>query len=269
MKKALHFTHANGIPAHSYQQFFKHFNADFELKAIPMIAMDAQYPINHDWRYLVDQIIDDIEQQFDGRKVVGLGHSFGSLLTLMSAYKRPDLFSQLVIMDPPFVIGSKSIVFELVQKLGLKAVDQFTPAGLTLKRTDHWPDYNHAYQSMRHNALFRHFDEACFQDFLECGLKEDTIRGGLTLTVPKVLEAEIFRTVPAWWWRTPRKAPNVPVHLISAEQSPFYKQGFPQAMQKTYQIDYSLMQGGHMFPLEQPDKTAALVKKIIAAQKQD
>ena len=40
-------------------------------------------------------------------------------------------------------------------------------------------------------------------------------------------------------------------------------------MQKTYQIDYSLMQGGHMFPLEQPDKTAALVKKIIAAQKQD
>ena len=87
MKTALHFTHANGIPAHSYQQFFKHFKDDFELKAIPMIAMDAQYPINHDWRYLVDQIIDDIEQQFDGRKVVGLGHSFGSLLTLMSAYK--------------------------------------------------------------------------------------------------------------------------------------------------------------------------------------
>ena len=97
-------------------------------------------------------------------------------------------------------------------------------------------------------------------------MQQDIKRGGLTLAVPKIVEAEIFRTVPAWWWRTPRKAPAVPVHLISAQNSPFYKQGFPQGMQKTYQINYSLMQGGHMFPLEQPEKTAELVKQIIARQ---
>lgn len=267
MKTEIHFTHANGIPAQSYQKFFTYFQDEFDLKSISMIGMNPQYPITHDWRYLVDQIIDDVEQQFQGRKVVGLGHSFGSLLTLMSAYKRPDLFSQLVIMDPPFVIGSKSAMFEIAKKLKLKAIDQFTPAGITLKRTDHWKDHAHAYTSMRHNQLFRHFDETCFQDFLNHGLQEDAERGGLTLAVPKIIEAEIFRTVPAWWWRTPRKAPVVPVHLISANKSPFYKQGFPQGIQKTYQINYSLMQGGHMFPLEQPEKTAELVKYIIAQQK--
>lgn len=266
-KTAIHFTHANGIPAPSYQKFFACFEDEFDLKSIPMIGLNPQYPITHDWRYLVDQIIDDIEQKFHGRKVIGLGHSFGSLLTLMSAYKRPDLFSQLVIMDPPFVIGSKSPMFEIAKKLKLKAIDQLTPAGITLKRKDHWENHEQAYTSMRHNPLFKHFDESCFQDFLACGLQQDIQREGLTLVVPKKIEAEIFRTVPAWWWRTPRKAPAVPVHLISAQNSPFYKQGFPQGMKKTYQIDYSLMQGGHMFPLEQPEKTAELVKYIIAQQK--
>ena len=32
------------------------------------------------------------------------------------------------------------------------------------------------------------------------------------------------------------------------------------------QVNYSLMPGGHMFPLEQPEKTAELVKQIIARQ---
>ncbi|MGE8559826.1 MAG: alpha/beta fold hydrolase [Acinetobacter sp.] len=266
-KTAIHFTHANGIPAQSYQKFFTYFKKEFDLKAIPMIGMNPQYPITHDWRYLVDQVIDDIEQQFSARKVIGLGHSFGSLVTLMAAYKRPDLFSQLVIMDPPFVIGSKSPIFEMAKKLKLKAIDQFTPAGITLKRTDHWENYAQAYASMRHNQLFKYFDENCFQDFLACGLEEDPKRGGLTLAVPKSIEAQIFRTVPAWWWRTPRKAPAVPVHLISAQNSPFYKQGFPQGMQKTYGIEFSVVEGGHMFPLEQPEKTAEQVKHIIAEQR--
>jgi hypothetical protein len=38
----------------------------------------------------------------------------------MAAYQRPDLFSKLVIMDPPFVIGKNSALFEVVKKLQLK-----------------------------------------------------------------------------------------------------------------------------------------------------
>lgn len=67
--------------------------------------MNPQYPITRDWRYLVDEVIADIEQQFSQQQVIGLGHSFGGLVTLMAAYRRPELFSKLVIMDPPFVIG--------------------------------------------------------------------------------------------------------------------------------------------------------------------
>ena len=58
----------------------------------------------------------------------------------------------------------------------------------------------------------------------------------------------------------------MPVHLITADQSHFYKQGLPQGMQKTYGIEFSVVDGGHMFPLEQPEVTAQGVQKIINLQ---
>ncbi|CAB1213293.1 hypothetical protein SFB21_1326 [Acinetobacter bouvetii] len=154
-----------------------------------------------------------------------------------------------------------------MQKLKLKVVDKVTPAGLTLKRNDHWPDRATAYTALRNNRLFKSFDQQCFDDYFAYGVQEDEKRGGVTLSIPKEVEAHIFRTVPGWWWRTPRKAPNVPAHLITAKQSHFYKQGLPQGMNKTYGINYSVVEGGHMFPLEQPEATARFVQKIINLQK--
>ena len=98
-----------------------------------------------------------------------------------------------------------------------------------------------------------------FRIIFESGIVPDQSEMTATIAIPKQIEAEIFRTVPAWWWRTPRKPPQVPIHLITAERSQFYQQGLPQGMRKVYQIDYSVVQGGHMFPLEHP-KTANHVK---------
>ncbi|MEN3978014.1 alpha/beta hydrolase [Acinetobacter sp. CWB-B33] len=266
MFQPIHFTHANGIPAGSYAKFFQAFDAKYKIKAIPVLGMSAQFPVTYTWSHLVSQVIQDIEQQFPNQQVIGLGHSFGSLVTLMAAYQRPDLFSQLIIMDPPFVIGPKSAIFEGMQKLRLKAVDKITPAAITLKRNDCWQSFDEAYAALRHNRLFKNFDQECFDDYFAHGIQADEQRGGVTLSIPKHVEAHIFRTVPAWWWRTPRKAPNMPVHLITADQSHFYKQGLPQGMKKTYGIEFSVVNGGHMFPLEQPEVTAQCVQKIINLQ---
>ena len=264
-KQSIYFTHANGIPGQTYQKFLSYFQSEFNVKYIPYIGLDASYPVTAKWAYLVKQIIEDIELKFPQQKVIGLGHSFGSLLTLMCAYKRPDLFSQVIMMDPPFIIGAKSPLFELIQKLDLSIANKFTPAGITLKRRDHWASEQEAYDSLRHNRLFKDFDEQCFQDFMQIGIQVDSERGGVTLTIPKKLEAEIFKTVPAWWWRTPRKAPKVPVQLVTSKHSHFYKQGLPQTIYKTYGIKYSVVDGSHMFPLEHPEKIAGHVKQLIYA----
>ncbi|WP_347453903.1 alpha/beta hydrolase [Acinetobacter thermotolerans] len=263
MKHTLHFTHANGIPSATYHTFLNCFEDEYNVKSIPLIGMNPRYPITKDWRYLVDEVIADIEQQFPHQQVIGLGHSFGGLVTMMAAYKKPALFTKLIIMDPPFVIGKNSAIFEVIKALNLKSVDRYTPAGVTLKRKDHWSSREEAVSTLRNNRLFRSFDEQCFLDYIDSGIVDDPKRGGVTLRIPKRVEAEIFRTVPAWWWRTPRKPPQVPIHLITAEQSPFYQQGLPQGLKKIYQIDYSVLPGGHMFPLEQPEMVAEFVKNKL------
>ena len=262
-KPIIHFSHANGIPVEAYRKFLNGFKDRYDIKTIDGIGVHPDYPITKDWRYLVQQLIDDVEQQSPSAPVIGMGHSFGSLVTLMAAYKRPDLFSQLIIMDPPFVIGKNSMLFELIKILNLKMIDQLTPAGITLKRKDHWLSKDLAIEALRHNRLFKSFDDDCFNAYIEHGLIEDAQRGGVTLKISKVVEAEIFRTVPAWWWRTPRKPPQTPVHLITASKSPFYKQGLPKGMHEIYKIDFSVVEGGHMFPLEQPNEISRLVQELL------
>jgi pimeloyl-ACP methyl ester carboxylesterase len=266
MKIPIHFTHANGLPGKTYEKFLSFFADEYDVKYIPYIGMNEKFPVTPKWTHLVEEVIEDIETKFPNQKVIGLGHSFGSLVTLMSAYKRPDLFSQIIIMDPPFVIGGKSPIFEVIQKLNVSLVDKATPSGITLKRRDHWESKDEAYESLRNNRLFKAFDDQAFNDYMESGIQDDLNRGGVTLTIPKLLEAEIFRTVPGWWWRTPRKAPNVPTHLITSEHSYFYKQGLPQGIYKHYQIKYTVVDGTHMFPLELPEQTAYVVKEIIKMQ---
>ena len=95
---------------------------------------------------------------------------------------------------------------------------------------------------------------------------EEHLRDGVTLRIPKALAAEIFRTVPSWWWRTPKSPPQVPVHLLTASDSIFYQHGFPQLIQQQYRIPYSVVEGGHMFPLEIPEATAATVQALIHQQ---
>ena len=265
-KPALHFTHANGIPSPSYGAFLAPLAGQFDIAAVATLGTDPRYPVAPGWDALVDQVIADIQRRFDGRPVIGLGHSFGALVTLMAAYRRPALFAQVVMMDPPWVSGAAGASLELVQALRLPLVDRLTPAGITLRRRDRWPTREAARAALRGNRLFGDFDPQCFEDFLACGVVDDPLDGSVTLAIPKAVEAQIFRTVPAWWWRRPRKPPALPVHLVTAEHSHFRAMGLPQRIARQYRIGCSVAPGSHMFPLERPEHTAALVARIIAAQ---
>ncbi len=91
-KPLIHFAHANGIPSKVYQKLFDLLSDRYDIIYVPMIGPDKRYPVTNHWSHLVDQVIDSIVRQANGRKVIGLGHSLGSVLTMMASYKRPELF---------------------------------------------------------------------------------------------------------------------------------------------------------------------------------
>lgn len=260
----IHFAHANGVPSLVYQKLFDELAQDFSLKLVLQIGTDPRYPVTNHWPRLVQQVIDSVVAQGAGEKVIGVGHSLGAVLTLMAAYQRPDLFHQVIMLDPPLILGRYSFAFHMAKILSPKTVDKMTPAGLSAKRRDHWPNRAAAYDSLRHKGFYKNFDEQCFQAYIEHGLRDDADRGGVTLTIPKSVEVAIFRNNPSWWWLSLRKKAPVPVDLWVGEESLFYKRGFPQIAQKSLSIPFHVVKGGHMFPLEYPSAAVSYIRESIA-----
>ena len=56
-------------------------------------------------------------------------------------------------------------------------------------------------------------------------MKEDSVRGGVTLTISREDEVAIFRKNPSWWW-LPMPKPKMPVHLVVGKESAFLKEVF-------------------------------------------
>jgi pimeloyl-ACP methyl ester carboxylesterase len=263
MKPLIHFAHANGVPSKVYQKIFDLLKDDFDIIYVSLLGTDGRYPIDNHWTSLTDQIIDSIVRQAKGRKVIGLGHSLGSVLTFQAALKRPDLFSQVVMLDPPLIMGKASFLFHFAKLFRLKAVDTMSPAGLSKKRRDHWDSREQAGELLRPKGFYKHFDEDCFKAYLDYALTDDPVRGGVTLTIPRDAEVAIFRTNPSLWWLPNIAKPIIPVNLVVGNRSLFQEKGFPELVKRKFGIPYTVTDGGHMFPLEHPNEVASLVKEII------
>ncbi|OUY05713.1 alpha/beta fold hydrolase [Acinetobacter populi] len=265
MKPLIHFAHANGIPSQTYQKLFDALSDEFDIIYVPLIGTDPHYPVTDQWQLLVQQVIDSIETQAQGRQVIAVGHSLGSLLSFMASNLRPDLISQVIMLDPPLIMGKSSFAFHVAKLFSPKLVDKMTPAGLSSRRRDHWDSREQAANLLRTRGFFKGFDQQCFDDYIRYGLMEDVQQGGVTLTIPKAVEVEIFRKNPSLWW-LPQPKPKVPVHLLVGQESLFLKKKFPQQAQKKLGIPYTVVPGGHMFPLEYPLQTVEKIKSLIQAE---
>jgi Predicted hydrolases or acyltransferases (alpha/beta hydrolase superfamily) len=110
MKPLIHFAHANGVPSRVYQKLFDLLSDEYDVIYVPLLGPDKRYPIDNHWKSLTQQVIDSIVRQANGRKVIGLGHSLGSVLTFQAALQRPELFEQVLMIDPPMIMGKSLLL---------------------------------------------------------------------------------------------------------------------------------------------------------------
>ena len=270
-KPLIHFAHANGIPSRSYQYLFDLLSDEFDIVYIPALGIDPRYPVDNHWQKLTQQVIDSIQAHLSARgqtKVIGLGHSLGALCTLQASYEAPELFSQVIALDPPLIHGYYSMALHWAKRFSPRLVDRLTPAGLSSHRRDTWPSREVAYEHLRHKAFYRYFDERCFNDFIRYGLT-DTADGQVTLTIPKAVEVAVFRTNPSLYWQKPNHPPAVPAKQIIGKDSLFFKRGFPALVKQRMGIDFEVHEGGHMFPLEYPASTVERIKALIHSVNHD
>ncbi|KAA8731821.1 alpha/beta hydrolase [Acinetobacter qingfengensis] len=263
MKPVIHFAHANGIPSQTYQPLFDALSDQYEVIYVPLLGINELYPVDDQWKLLTQQVIDSIELQNQGQQVIAVGHSLGALLSYQAAQLRPDLIKQVIMLDPPLIMGTASLALHLAKYAGSGFMDKFTPAGLSARRRDHWQNREDAAIRLRQRGFFKEFDQDCFDAYIRYGLCDDLHQGGVTLTIPKRVEVEIFRKMPSLWWLPGIVSSKVTVDQVVGNQSPFLKQKNPQKAQKKLGITYHLVEGGHMFPLQYPKQTVQTIKQLI------
>ena len=246
------FAHSNGFTAKTYRYFLEQLEPH-KITAFDNIGMGTEWS---KWKDFVPQLIHTIESNFD-EPVVGLGHSLGAAVTFFAAEQRPDLFSKVIIIEPPIFSFRKRLLIWFFTQIHL--ADRFSPAGAAMKRRDFFENREAAYKALRQKGIFKRFDENCFQDYIDYGFKET--ENGITLNYPKALETEIFRN-PPFFFENPQL--TMPVHFIYSKYYKTLDRKDIAWWKKTFSyINFHECDGGHMLPLEKPHFTAKLLQQLI------
>ncbi|MEL6673599.1 MAG: alpha/beta hydrolase [Bacteroidota bacterium] len=251
------FAHANGFPGRAYTHFLEQL-APWKTDFIPVFGM-GKYQVKRDWTPLADELIEYVETHHP-QGVIALGHSLGAVVSLWAGSQRPELFHRLILLDPPlFGPGFQNLVW-LLQMLGLSR--RFNPlARQALARKAHFTSIEEAREYWGGKNFFKPFHPQCFEDYLTHGLMPDP-EGGYTLRFPAELEARIFSSRMG---RGRFHGMRVAADWILAERSVL-----PASTQARHRKRFSAdtfyqMKGGHMFPMESPVETAAMIKKILSS----
>ena len=253
----IQFSHSNGFPAKSYNYFFQQLSP-FPVSYVPVFGL-GQNRIKRNWRPLAEELIKHIET-YQKEPVIGLGHSLGGVLTLFAALDRPDLFRQIILMDPPLFDRRRRFFMGIAQALGLAG--RIVPvARMAKRRRDHFLSKEEAFEYWKPKGLFREFHPQCFQDYVEYGLKPDPNRGGFTLTIPSQVEYELFLHTPS---RIGTIDLKVPCHYIYATRGAFdHERIIADHKRIFHNTTFLPFEGRHMFPLEQPESVGEFIRSLI------
>jgi pimeloyl-ACP methyl ester carboxylesterase len=232
--------------------------SDFDCCYIDKIGHADAFPVNDNWGTLVDELVDSVKAQ-SNQPVVALGHSLGGVLSLLAALKAPELFKAVVLLDSPLLSRGRSRAVQLAKKTGF--IDRITPAYRTRARRTHWTSREEAFAYLKRRVLFQHITDACLSDYIDYGMTHDET--GCSLRFDASIEYQIYRTIPHTL-RGYAKHLQVPTALIYGDASDVIYPADRRYMKRRYNITSYQTKGTHMFPLEHPKETAALILDVLA-----
>ncbi len=258
MSKQIVFSHANGFPTACYNYFFDQFPG-FDIDGIPMSGIDLP-DIEVGWEALSDELIAFIENKYT-EPVIGLGHSMGAVFFLFAANKRPDLFEQIILMDPPIMGNELRKLIEQKQREG--TVHEVLSVAQKAKiRKDVFPSLPIVQRVMRGKGLFKQFHPECFDDYINAAYTQlDDKR--IILSFPKELEYAIFCTIPSFSNPLDIKIPVKYIFATSGEIFESRSKEIEELKDVIPSASFTPFNGGHLFPFEQPSKVAKLVIDLI------
>ncbi len=250
----IHFSHANGFPAQSYEYFFSQMK-ECQFDFINTMG-HAGYKTMTNLSFLKDELLDYVEAN-NTEPVIGMGHSSGAAATLLAAAEKPELFEKIILIDPVTLGSKKRVAAELAKKL--KLWERFSPAYKAKRRRFEFSSKQQAFDYYQTKALFKDFHASCFKDYIEHGLKPSD--KGFELTFLPQVEADIFSHMPT---KLPKDLSKIDGTIIYAKNSNIFGPSDINWWKRRHpHFKLICFDGYHLFPFEQPEKAANAIQSLI------
>ncbi|HEY1631769.1 MAG TPA: alpha/beta hydrolase [Rhizomicrobium sp.] len=216
----LHFAHATGFNAETYQSLLAPLSERFHIHASDarghgLTVMGVAPGQPKGWTIYRDDLLrflDDI----GGKPLILAGHSMGAVVSLMTAVVRPDLVRGLVLIEPVFVPAAAMRLANLLHHLHLRRQEP-SLADRAERRRDTFASIDAAFDAYRGRGAFRTWPEETIRDYLDGGMILDTKTGFAHLTCTPAWEADTFRGAPLGAAKLARLV-RCPVTLIHGAQ---------------------------------------------------
>ncbi len=263
----VHLAVANGFPPQSYTPIIDSLKSQFHVVNLPPRALwpDEKPPAKRqNWKHTLAQDLINGIQAHDLNNIIAVGHSFGGIATLLAAIAMPQRFQALILLDPTILPRVGMWWMGIAQMLNRDLGNPLAQGAD--RRRDNFESHTAAYERLRPKGLFRDWDEAAFQGYIDA-MTPDSERGGVSLAWPRVWEAYYFRTLYAGTWgELPKLRGKMPILTVRGGTSDTL---LPQAAARMRRIlpemAYKEVAGhGHLFPHTAPQQTTQIITEWLS-----
>lgn len=254
--------HANGYPPGSYRQLLQPLSEYYRVSAVRHRPLwgDPHPPARLRWQLFANDLIDTLKTHCDA-PVWLLGHSLGAVVGLLAAARAPHLFRGLVMLDPVFLPTRFVVGVALMPRSRLQKMPMIRRA---LSRPDQFLDTQAAFDFYREKRAFSGFSDDALSDYVGASTTPAD-DGGVKLVFPPAWEAGVYGSAP-WVWPTLKRVSLPVLGLRGSDSQTLSAAAFQRWGRVQPQAELYAVPGGHLFPLEQPEATAAHILGYLNRQ---
>lgn len=264
----MHLALANGFPPLTYAPLMQPFTERYQVVSLPPRPLWSQPPAP-DSAPTWDTLANDLLAGFDAYgldSVIGVGHSFGGIATLMAAIAKPERFRALVLLDPTMLPPH---IMQMIDDARAAGQDHRMPmVEGALRRRNRFASRDEAFAYWREKPLFSDWSDDALWLYVESLTRPAVDGDGLELSWSPEWEAHYYRTIDTRIWaELPRLSPVLPVLAIRgtttntfmAESADAFRAALPHAT--LIEIEGH----GHLFPQSTPSQTHSIMHEWLAA----
>lgn len=250
----VHLAVANGFPPATYTDFVAPLLETHRVFSLPPRALwrgiGDPPPRPGTWVTLAEDLLAGLAEHASG-PVIGLGHSYGGVATLLAAVREPERFRALVLLDPTILPPAEMAVIAEQRRQGAPA--RFELVEGARRRRSRFASVEEAYAFWRSRPLLRLWPDATVRRYAESMTRPAADGEGVELTWSGAWEAYYYESFYTETWVEARRlSRDIPLLVLAGETSTTVR---PEAVEEMRRVwpwaEVRTIPGhGHLFPQE-------------------